>query len=271
MNDPFSVLGVSPSASEDEIKSAYRKLAKRYHPDINPGDKNAEAKMREVNEAYSEALRIKKGGGTSSSYGSQGYGSSSGSSYGPWGSQGYGSYDRGSSYNQYGQGGSYGQGGQGGQQGYGFDFDPFFSSFFGGGPQGQTRTRTRSYANPDLETVQAHILANRFNDAINLLNRVTTHDADWHALYARADLGLGNRISALDHARKASQMAPGDADYENLLRTVESGRQSYQQARQEGGYDFKSAICSNPFLTCCACNAVLSCCMGGRFVPLCCF
>ncbi len=267
MNDPFSVLGVSPSASEDEIKSAYRKLAKRYHPDINPGDKNAEAKMQEINEAYSEALRIKKGGGPSSSYGSQGYGSS----YGPWG----GSYNRGSSYGgqQYGRNDQYGrsgQYGQEGQQGYGFDFNPFFS-FFGGGPQRQTRTNTRSYANPDLETVQAHILANRFNDAINLLNRVTTHDADWHALYARADLGLGNRISALDHARKATQMAPGDTDYENLLRTVESGRQSYQQARQEGGYDFKSAICSNPFLTYCACNAVLSCCIVGRFFPLCCY
>ncbi len=272
-NDPFSVLGVSPSASEDEIKSAYRKLAKRYHPDINPGDKNAEAKMREVNEAYSEALRIKKGGGSSSSYGSSGssgYGSSGyggSSSYGPWGQQGsYGGYNR-SSYDQNRQGG------QGQQGGYGFDFDPFFSSFFGGaGPQGQSRTqtRTRSYANPELETTQNHILANRFNEAINLLNRITTHDADWHALYARADMGLGNRISALDHARKAVQMAPGDADYENLLRTVESGRQSYQQTRQEGGYDFKSAICSNPFLTCCACNIVLNCCLGGRFYPMFC-
>ena len=49
--DPFSVLGVSSSASEDEIKSAYRKLAKKYHPDLNPGDASAEEKMREVNEA----------------------------------------------------------------------------------------------------------------------------------------------------------------------------------------------------------------------------
>ena len=78
MNDPFAVLGVSPSATEDEIKSAYRKLAKKYHPDLNPGDKAAEQKMREVNEAYTQALQIKKGGG-SSPFGSS-YGSSSGSS-----------------------------------------------------------------------------------------------------------------------------------------------------------------------------------------------
>ena len=61
-NDPFAVLGVMSSASEDEIKSAYRKLAKKYHPDLNPGDKNAEQKMREVNEAYTRALQIKKTG-----------------------------------------------------------------------------------------------------------------------------------------------------------------------------------------------------------------
>ena len=64
ISDPFAVLGVSPSASEDEIKSAYRKLAKKYHPDLNPGDKAAEAKMREVNEAYTQALQIKKNGGS---------------------------------------------------------------------------------------------------------------------------------------------------------------------------------------------------------------
>ena len=49
-NDPFTVLGVSSSATEDEIKAAYRKLAKKYHPDLNPGDKVAEQKMREVND-----------------------------------------------------------------------------------------------------------------------------------------------------------------------------------------------------------------------------
>ena len=99
-NDPFSVLGVSSSATEDEIKSAYRKLAKKYHPDLNPGDKAAEEKMREVNEAYTRALQIKKTG--RDPYQNP-YGSASGTS----GSSGY--------YNPFGQGywGSQGQGGQG--------------------------------------------------------------------------------------------------------------------------------------------------------------
>ncbi|MBR0462373.1 MAG: J domain-containing protein [Erysipelotrichaceae bacterium] len=54
MKDPYSVLGVSKDASEDEIKEAYRKLAKKYHPDLNPGDEAAAARMQEVNAAYDQ-------------------------------------------------------------------------------------------------------------------------------------------------------------------------------------------------------------------------
>lgn len=56
--DPFEVLGIRRDASDDEIKSAYRKLAKKYHPDLNPGDETAAQKMHEVNEAYD---RIRNG------------------------------------------------------------------------------------------------------------------------------------------------------------------------------------------------------------------
>ena len=52
MDDPYKVLGVSPDASDEEVKRAYRALAKKYHPDRNPGDAAAAQKMREINAAY---------------------------------------------------------------------------------------------------------------------------------------------------------------------------------------------------------------------------
>ena len=50
--DYYQILGVSRNASEKEIKQAYRRLARKHHPDVNPGDKSAEAKFKEINEAH---------------------------------------------------------------------------------------------------------------------------------------------------------------------------------------------------------------------------
>ena len=60
MRDPYEVLGVSRSASPDEIKSAYRKLAKKYHPDLHPGDEECAKKMQEVNAAYDQITNPEK-------------------------------------------------------------------------------------------------------------------------------------------------------------------------------------------------------------------
>ena len=83
MNDPYSVLGVSPSASDEEVKKAYRELARKYHPDNyqnNPLADLAEEKMKEINEAYDQITKQRTGGGSSGSYGG-GYQSSYQSSY----------------------------------------------------------------------------------------------------------------------------------------------------------------------------------------------
>jgi molecular chaperone DnaJ len=107
--DFYEVLGIAKGASDDDIKKAYRKLAKQYHPDLNPGDKTAEEKMKEVNEAY-EILS---------------------------------NPDKKSRYDQFGHAGvdpSYGGGGgfSGGFSGMGGfdDISDIFSSFFGGGMGG---------------------------------------------------------------------------------------------------------------------------------------
>lgn len=77
MNNPYRVLGVSRDASEEEIKKAYRKLAKQYHPDLNPGNEEAAKKMNEINAAYEQ---IKNPGQTNSAYGYGGQGGYGGSS-----------------------------------------------------------------------------------------------------------------------------------------------------------------------------------------------
>ena len=84
MRDPYSVLGVKPDASDQEIKKAYRELARKYHPDNyvdNPLADLAEEKMKEVNEAY-EAIQKQRSGGGGGGYSQSSSSSSGGYQYG---------------------------------------------------------------------------------------------------------------------------------------------------------------------------------------------
>ncbi len=77
---------MSPGASEEEVTKAYRSLAKKYHPDLNPGNEAAAAKMREVNAAYD---MIKNGTGAAQSTPSGAYGTGANGTYRPYGNGGY--------------------------------------------------------------------------------------------------------------------------------------------------------------------------------------
>ena len=114
--DYYEVLGVNKGCTEEELKKAYRKLAKQYHPDLNPDDKDAEEKFKEVGEAY-EVLSDKEKRAKYDQFGHAGVDPSYGAGAG-------------------GFGGGFGGGGFGG-----FDVGDIFESFFGGGFGGSARTR----------------------------------------------------------------------------------------------------------------------------------
>ena len=126
--DYYEVLGVDKAASEEDIKRAYRKLAKKYHPDMNQGDKNAEAKFKELNEAY-EVLGDKEKKARYDQFGHAGV-------------------------DPNGFGGAGGFGGFGGAGGFEDIFDMFFGGtggFGGFGSTGSTRRRTGPQKGADIK------------------------------------------------------------------------------------------------------------------------
>lgn len=94
MGDPYKILGVSPDASDEEIKQAYRRLAKKYHPDLNPGDEAAAEKMQQINAAYEQIKNPEKAASSGQGSGYSGY-------YDPFGGYGRQSYSAGGSGDQY--------------------------------------------------------------------------------------------------------------------------------------------------------------------------
>ena len=262
--DPYEVLGVPHTATDDEIKAAYRKLAKKYHPDLNGGSASAETKMKEVNEAYTLLIKNK---GQAGAGGYRGYSPGGGAGYGTGGA-GYGNGGYGSGSRGYGSGG-YGSGnGTGGSSGGGFgDFDPFgFGDFFRQAQQQQTYQQRQhtiyTEFDPLLKSVEDAVLEGNFRRAAELLSAVRERRAAWYYWSARTNIGLGNRVAALDNARTAVQMAPDEAAYRELLSTLQATGQSYQQSGSQRG--FSGALCSNPCLTLMVANVLCNCCLGGR-------
>jgi len=237
MYDPYSVLGVGRNASEEEIKKAYKALSRRYHPDANinnPNKEQAEEKFKEIQAAYQQIMQERTSG-----YG----GGYSGTGYRGYGGAGY----RGSGSTGYNQGGgSYG----------GFGYGPF-----GGFGQGQDA----GYEEDTYIRAAGNYIRNGYyKEARTALDNTQERErnARWYYYSAIAHSGLGNNVSALEHAKRASAMEPDNASYRSLVQQFESGGSWYEQRQAAYGYPSFGGgnICVKVWLANMVCNI---CCLGG--------
>ena len=221
VSDPYKVLGLSPGASDEEVKAAYRKLAKKYHPDLNPGNQRAAERMNEINAAYDQI----KNPQAQDSFGGSSYG---GSAYGS-----------------------------------------AYSGNWGGAYSGAYRSAEEQERN-ELRAARNFIRSREFTQAVNALSGVpvSQRDGEWYYLHAIANYNLGNRVAALDSARRACAFAPGNERYRQLLEQIQQGAQTYDTAGE--GFGFRSVNLGNNNLcmSLCVANLVCNLCCGGRF--LCC-
>lgn len=235
MTDPYQVLGVPPTASDDEVKKAYRALCKRYHPDANVGKPDAaqaERRFMEVQQAYEEIMHRRQGGGSRP----------------------------GSGYNG-GQQSPFG-GGYGGYQ------DPFASFWgaYGAAAQEQQEMPT------GMRAAKNYIDAGHYAEALNALGTVPPEQrsARWYFLAALAQSGLHNNAQAMEYARQAASMEPSNPQYQQLLSQLQSGGAWYDQR----GAEYGRYTMGRPNLCCSilALNLCCMCCGGGRmmYYPLCC-
>lgn len=231
MKDPYQVLGVSHSATEEEIKKAYRALSRKYHPDANinnPKKAEAEERFKEIQAAYEQIMK-EKTGGYSGSYdqdrsGSSGYGQRGYDQQDPFGFGGFGSY------------GGYGQGSQTGYE-----------------------------EQPHLRAAGNYIRNGYYREARTTLDQMDSRerDARWYYYSAIAHSGLGSNVAALEHARMAVSLEPGNGDYRQLLQTLENGGSWYRQ--RQAGYGYPTMDDGNMCVKLCVANMICNmCCCGGR-------
>ena len=210
VSDPYKVLGVSPDASDEEIKKAYRELTKKYHPDLNPGDEHAAQMMNDVNTAYdmikSGAVQTQAAGGTQ--------------------------------YQQYQ---------------YADPFNPnAWGNWYGGWQNAQQQQTERN----EFMAARNYIRNGMYREALTALASVPAADrnARWYFLVGVANMYQGNRIAAMDAAKRAVEMDPGNAEYRQLYQQLQTGGDFYNNYR----VDYQNSLSNSRLcLTLCAANMCL--------------
>ena len=225
--DPYKVLGISPSATDEEIKKAYRTLTKKYHPDLNPNDPKAAEKYTEINAAY-DAI-------TKGTVGQYQYQSQPGSSYGsPFGSAyGY------SGWTNWGQW-------KDAYQDYQYD----------------VRNDRNEYT-----AAENYIRNGRYSEALNALSQVPLQERDgrWYYLHGCANMYAGNKVAAMEDAKRACEIEPDNEQYRRLLAQLQSGGDFYDKytVKYNQGLD-PTRLCLSvlAFNFCCgpACGTRILCC-----------
>ena len=192
--NPYEVLGVSPNASNDEVKKAYRQLSKKYHPDSyvnNPLADLAEEKFKEVQAAYDEIMKMRQ--------------------------------------------------------------NPYAYT-------GQQSYNSNAYENADYNTVRSYINARRFREALTMLAGMGNRNAMWYYYSAVANLGIGNNLVAVEHAKQAAAMEPGNMEYVNFANQMQFRSQQYQNT----GYNYGRQSYGTGNLCCDLwCLDTMCECMGG--------
>lgn len=227
MTDPYQVLGISRSASDEEIKKTYRALSRKYHPDANvnnPNKEQAEERFKQVQQAYDQIMKERQQGmgyGAAGGSAAAGTGRSAGTDEGPFGGF-HGTYSYGNrTYQSYGQ---------------------------------------RNEDSPNLRAAFNYLQNQCYREALHVLNEIPVMQryGKWYYYSAVANDGAGNTATAIEHIRHAVSFEPSNLEYRQFQQHLEFGGTWYTNMgssydRPYGSYNSfcMSMLCMQALCTCC--------------------